>query len=319
MENLNLSYRFVDILTERIPHKSVLANQLADLLDIEKESVYRRLRKEIPFTFNEVGIIATQLGLSLDKLVNVSNVKECQNYIWESYEEYYLFQPAKLINFNRFLPQVLEDGGSEAGFIMNTFDPFFFSNYNNLSRFILFKWMYKYRKELYTHYEEVEPDAEYQRLRKECIKNLLKLEVRSYIFDPNILVNFINDIRYFMSIHLIEEESIQCIKEDLFRCLFDLEQSALQGTYMDTDKVFELYIADISIGQCCSYIGSGKRFMSVLIAFEMLTCMSWQQRNFETVKNWYHRVKGLSTQISISGEKNRLLFFDEQRVLLDGL
>ncbi len=319
MDNLNLSHRFVDMLAERIPHKSVLANQLADLLDIEKESVYRRLRKEIPFTFTEVGTIAARLGISLDRLVNVSHAEESLNYIWESYEEYYLFQPEKLVNFNRFLPHILEDSQNEAGFIMNTFDPFFFSNYNNLSRFILFKWMYKYRKELYTHYEEVEPDEEYQKLRKECIKNLLQLEYRSYIFDPNILVSFINDIRYFQSIHLIDDKSIDSIKNDLFGVLSDLQQSALRGTYLDTDKVFELYIADISIGQCCSYIGSDKRYMSILIAFEMLTCMSFQQRNYEAVKNWYHRVKGLSTQISISGEKSRLLFFDEQRILLDGL
>ncbi|MCC8096197.1 MAG: hypothetical protein LIP05_13080, partial [Tannerellaceae bacterium] len=60
---------FLQTLKEKIPQKAVLANTLAQILSIEKEAVYRRLRREVLFTFSEVAIISHYLGISIDFIV----------------------------------------------------------------------------------------------------------------------------------------------------------------------------------------------------------------------------------------------------------
>ena len=37
-----------------------------------KEAIYRRLRGEVPFTFQEAAIISKELGISLDRIAGVS-------------------------------------------------------------------------------------------------------------------------------------------------------------------------------------------------------------------------------------------------------
>lgn len=59
----------LEAIKSRIPQKSKLANTLVNLLFIEKEAVYRRLRGDVPFTFAEIAIIAKSLGISLDNVV----------------------------------------------------------------------------------------------------------------------------------------------------------------------------------------------------------------------------------------------------------
>ena len=60
---------------EKIPQRTVLVNTLVDLLCIEKEAVYRRLRGEVAFTFAEIVTIANEFGISLDNLIGTVTAK----------------------------------------------------------------------------------------------------------------------------------------------------------------------------------------------------------------------------------------------------
>lgn len=53
---------------ERIPRGINLANYLTDALCMcmGKEAVYRRLRGEVAFTFDEIAMISCKLGISID-------------------------------------------------------------------------------------------------------------------------------------------------------------------------------------------------------------------------------------------------------------
>ena len=51
----------LNAIKEEFPQKTNLVNALVDLLCIEKEAVYRRLRGEVAFTFAEIVTIAMHL------------------------------------------------------------------------------------------------------------------------------------------------------------------------------------------------------------------------------------------------------------------
>ncbi|MCD7937003.1 MAG: hypothetical protein LUG98_09105, partial [Tannerellaceae bacterium] len=64
-----LHTHFVLLLQKREPDKSKLIELLMDILCIEKDSAYRRLRGEVPFSFAEAITIGERLGISLDGLM----------------------------------------------------------------------------------------------------------------------------------------------------------------------------------------------------------------------------------------------------------
>jgi hypothetical protein len=73
---------------ERIPRGINLANYLTDALCMGKEAVYRRLRGEVAFTFDEIAMISCKLGISIDQIIgNLSFLYSCrllQNRYWIS-------------------------------------------------------------------------------------------------------------------------------------------------------------------------------------------------------------------------------------------
>ena len=64
MKDVSLYESFLTELRKKIPQGAKLTNTLVDMLYIEREAVYRRLRGEVPFTFVEVMTVAKELGIS---------------------------------------------------------------------------------------------------------------------------------------------------------------------------------------------------------------------------------------------------------------
>lgn len=68
----------ISTMREVTPKEGNLANVLMDILCMSKEAIYRRLRGEVAFTFSEVAIIASQLGIRwIRLLVTVCPVGRC--------------------------------------------------------------------------------------------------------------------------------------------------------------------------------------------------------------------------------------------------
>ena len=75
MEKELLYDNLLNTIKEEFPQKTNLVSALVDLLCIEKEAVYRRLRGEVAFTFAEIVTIANAFGISLDNLVGTVTAK----------------------------------------------------------------------------------------------------------------------------------------------------------------------------------------------------------------------------------------------------
>ena len=75
MKDVSLYESFLAELRKKIPQGAKLTNTLVDMLYIEREAVYRRLRGEVPFTFMEVMVITKELGISLDNLTETDTCK----------------------------------------------------------------------------------------------------------------------------------------------------------------------------------------------------------------------------------------------------
>lgn len=321
MEKFNLYQAFIYELQDRFPQKSILVNSLADLLIMEKESIYRRLRGDVPFTLSETGIIAKTYNISLDNLIfNGDNPNNSIfQFNWVSYEDFENPDYNAMVEMLDYVKMLLKEPDSECGFSLNCFDNIFFSLYNSLTRFLHFKKVYRHGKDTYIHYEDITHKDHYSRLMKEIYLTVSKFNKITYIWDMNLIGNLVNEIKYFENIGLIERESIEIIKSDLKSYLSSIEKSAFAGRFADKENNFELYIAEISISQTCYYIGNSDHFWSALNTFELQSCTSIQPINYQGIKKWINALKGLSTQISGAGEKERIKFFNAQKTIVENL
>ena len=98
MKNDQLYENLVTAIKDKFPGRGVLTNKLADLLMLEKEAVYRRLRGDVPFTIFEIATIAAKLDISLDHIIGSSSGKsrpfqmKMVNFLNPSEEDYEMLE-----------------------------------------------------------------------------------------------------------------------------------------------------------------------------------------------------------------------------------
>jgi len=140
----NLNKKFILALQEKLPEKASLPKFIMETLKIGKEATYRRLRGDVPFTFDEIAILAESLKISLDRLVgNYSENSALFNFNMvqthhtiEDYEN-------TLMRYINYLSQIKDDPEGYIIHILNTLSYSMYSPYKYLSRFRICRWLHQ--------------------------------------------------------------------------------------------------------------------------------------------------------------------------------
>ena len=321
MKNEILYKNFLEELRKKIPLSAKLTNKLVELLFIEKEAVYRRLRGEVPFTFHEIATISKALGISLDGIIGVeiSTNRPFQLKMVEfvhPYEvDYEMIEQLMILLHNTKYAQYSEI--SEAS---NVLPHSLFMKFQILSRFHFFKWDY--------HHNPLNGNKTFKEFH--LTDRIMKLQTKHYIEAKNVLHTFyiwdfqifhylVNDIHFFKSIRLLEDDDVLFIKEDLIRFLDYIEVLTLTGKFEETGNNVYIYISDVNIESGYSYLEIDNYHVSLIKTFILNTFTSLDEKTFENVKNWIQSLKRVSTMITISGEKQRTSFFQKQREIVGQL
>ncbi|MDL2244098.1 hypothetical protein LJC54_01135 [Parabacteroides sp. OttesenSCG-928-J18] len=313
---------FVNALEGKITKKTILADFVAVTLCMEKETAYRRLRGEVQFTLRETAILAAKLNISLDEII-ARNGQESQKRLLMRLPEYYLTASKKMpivTDAIHYLERLGKEPYSEFGMALSGIPFTLFFPYSLLTRFMLLK---------YTHHAENSPSSlPYNKIVEadDLIDyrgdlGLLLKEVTDtyYIWDRKIIRALVDDIKYAKSIRLMGNEEIRDLKKELHRFLNDLENLASKGRYDETGNKFELYISDANIDITYAYICSPNMQASMLSSFIFFMMISEDNISFSRINNWIKSLKRYSTLISGIGERERILFFDQQREVVDTL
>lgn len=71
---------FFDRIKDLIPANTSMVHELADMLEISTDSMYRRIRGETSLTFDEVGILCNHFKISFDSFINLESGNVTFNY-----------------------------------------------------------------------------------------------------------------------------------------------------------------------------------------------------------------------------------------------
>ncbi|HCO67511.1 MAG TPA: hypothetical protein DIT04_07130 [Dysgonomonas sp.] len=315
----NLHENLLKELKLRVQKSSELVTILSGILNLGKEAIYRRLRGEVRFTFEEVSTICYHLGLSLDSLSETSDLKRPFSFKIADFanpEE----KDYELINeFVDFLKFIKDSPITEMGFAAKLIPDGLHINYSYITRFYLFKWIYQYDN--YSNikkFEDVKGTDRILDILRDMTYHLQFIKKTYYIFDKRIFENFVDDIKYFKSIELINDDDVESLKKDLFSCLDSIEQLASKGINKLGNKT-EIYLSNLNFEAGFSYIESELYKVSTIRAFTMYDITSSDVITFEKSIQWMQSLKRASTLISESGEIDRYNFFNKQREIVDTL
>lgn len=321
MKEVTLYDGFLAELRKRIPRGAKLTNTLVDMLYIEREAVYRRLRGEVPFTFLEVMTVSRELGISLDNLTRTNTTKSRPFQL--KLVEYGNPADADYKMMREYIDTLLmakDDPDWEAGHSTNILPRAFCYYYTNLSRFYLFKWQYQYSNTaVHRPFRDTVITPELASIQQEYLQVTRELKTCYYIFDHLVFHYLVTDIRFFASLNLIEPDEVRALKEELTRLLSQMERFAARGRYDDTGNEMLIYLSNINLDTNYCYLGGRTFHLSMLKAFTLNMITSRDIYTYERLRSWLQSLKRTSTLITVTGEKQRVLFFDDQRRLLDTL
>lgn len=311
---------FIAALKEKIPEKGKLTNKLVEVLMIEKEAIYRRLRGEVPFIFSEIATVCDQLGISMDSIISRESGKcrpiqlKMVDYVYFQDEDALLLE-----NFLAALQTVKNSPGSEVGGALNIILQSLCLAFIHLYRFYLFKWRYQAGEDPFIiKYKDVQPPRRLLDINQRIIKATREAASTYLIWDNKTFSNLVNDIKYFATINLITQEEVAILKEELHTFLDHIELIATRGCHENGNKVY-FYVSSITFETSLSYVESSEVQMAMVKTFTLNDATSVDPKVFEKMKKWMQSLKRTSTLISESGEMQRILFFDKQREITDTL
>lgn len=311
---------FIALLNSKFPNRAKLVDFLLDILYISKEALYRRLRGDVPFTFQEICVISNKLGISLDNVVSFSNLRSRPFHLkLTNYTNPQEIDYAMVEEFIAVLKDIKDEPGTEYGTATKMIPDVLHLNFKYLTKFYLFKWQNLFENEGYTKkFQDVIATDQILSLLREMKKLYASIKRTYIIFDNKIIQNLIEDIKYFADINLITPEEQLLLKKDLFQFMDYLENLTFKGVNEDGNKI-SIFISNINFDCGFSYINSQKYKISLLRSFTLYDVSSVDEFTLEEIKKWTLSIIRTSTMISESGERERKFFFNTQRQIIESL
>ena len=310
---------FLEELHKRHHNKAALTEALMDLLSIEREAAYRRLRKNVMFPVDEMVKIASTWKISLDEVIGISSNEisfrtNLFNYIVPSNTD--LDSMQRVVKWCDSLGKIPDLEYLEAS---NKMPRSLSSGFPYLRRLELLNWMYQHGTGEVLPFSQVDFPPQAAKLSTEYNQCMKQLAITSHIWDEMLFQQMIRGIRYLQSINLISNDDKELIKSDLLKFLDYMSNVATKGYWLETGKKVNLYISHINIETNYSYFYSETLKLCIVHAFVKNEIYTTNPVMVESFKKWMQLKKRASVLISETDEKSRVDFFRKQYALVEEL
>ena len=311
---------FIAALQQKIPQRASLVNTIADLLIIDKDAVYRRLRGEVNFSFLEMATISIKLGISLDNIVGISILEHkpvqiiLAKHINPDDADYRKFgNYIYLLNSIKDKPDslLLESG--------NVLPHNIFYDYIYFTRLNVFCWHLGNNDGADIPFHQIAIPEPMRKMQKQVSELIRHIKTARYVWDRMIFQRIVNNVKVFAQLRLIKEEDVLLIKNELLQIIDYIENLANRGRYEDTGNEVFFYISDILFETSYSTLKSQNTYISQFKTFLLNANSSLDEDVYHSVSRWILALQRKATLISVSGEKIRADFFNAQRKIIQTL
>ena len=323
MEKLSWYDVFLENLNSKFPKRVYLIEELMSLLCIEREAAYRRLRKDVFFPMHEIVKISAAWNISLDEIIGINSGStpfqmQTLNYLTPELKDI-----QHLKRKMKILEQVTSAPHSEYMEVCNKLPRPINIDFPILYRFEIFKWAYQYNYNAETNsttpYSKVIFSEELSQQFNIYSRLIKKITNSSFILDQLIFDHFVQNIKFFHSILLINDEEKELLKSQLFLLLDYITELAATGCYPDTQNKVNIYISQLNINTNYSYYYADGLKLCRINAFGKFDVLSYDTEMINYFRTWMNLKKRSAIQISETNEKSRIEYLTKQRQIIDTL
>ena len=312
--NNKLQQNLISLIRERVPKEKNLANYLAEKLMLGRESVYRRLRGEIYFTFEEIATLSLDLGFSVDNLIGAKKTENALFNIHMLHSAVCLkIYMNKMAEYGKMFREMSVNPKTKVRVSINSLPYYFHIGYENLSRFRMYKWLHQTQKiGVNDKFADFKLPEEVLETHKTFYEDIHKLPNITIIMDNNIFWSAAKDIEYFYRRGLLSDDDLEILRGELLDIVDVLENAATKGVSRSGAKL-SIYYSSVDLEASYLHFESGNKHFAQVRVFSISAIDSYDERLCDIQKQWIESLKKYSVLISGSGEIQRFEYMNKQR------
>jgi hypothetical protein len=298
-----------------IPRNVKPVAYLTETLRLSRESAYRRIRGEIPFTVEEISKLSSLLGFSVDNAIMDKSAKRA-SFDFIANDMDFSALVSMLQNSADMIENIVSSQTSEVTIALNHLPLVLLVFNDSLFRFTCYKWFHQQDKPLSKdNFSTFVVPEEVTVLQKRIRHRMTEIKQSLLILDPVTFSSQIKDIYYYYQRKLINQGELTQLREDMSDLINRFERIAGTGFSGPKTRV-SLYLSTLYVNTNSCYIHFDEVVKSVFWIF-MINPMIIYNREFCNVqKKWLNSLKRQSMLITQSNEILQLEFFDKQREYL---
>lgn len=316
-----LNNKLIAAIYQKFPHDTNIIDVLSEILQIGKDSVYRRLRGDVYFTFKDIIQLSLVLNISIDEIINIKdseNILLDLNLLNESdaISKYI----KKIENYVNTLSLMRENSsGLKTYAVYDSLPEVTVLNHKNIFKFYLYKWLYQIN-----HFTPPIPMSEFVMPsdaifhQKRYVSEIKKISASTLIFDRNVYLSCIKEISYFYKRKLLSKEEVTLLKEELLRSIAAMERIATEGKTQE-GTIVKIYLSSVDVGASYVYYETENNVFS---QYPVFTIFSLETQNTDLnhiQKDWIESFKKYSICISEASEIERFEYYERQREFVNSL
>lgn len=302
---------FLEQVKEHVPPHVSFVDDLAELLSISRDSVYRRIRGETTLSLEEVKKICAHYNVSLDGLLAPTG--EMISFHHQRVDQQNFRFPQWLHNILGKLEMISAFPVKELVYAAKDLPPFHYFNQPNLSAFKMFFWM---------KYYHASPELADKNFSADLIsRELLAVGRKVYeryqeipsveIWSDETPMVTLRQIEYAHHSGVITSALAAKLIDEYLAIIEEVFLYARSGRKNGAE--FEMYRNEILIAETSILFRMGDKRVAFL-AYNIMNLLSTSQESFcNSMEEYFSNLISKSAKISITGEKERNYFINRIR------
>lgn len=317
----DLNKIIVNTILQSIPPKIKPVAYLMDILGLGRESVYRRIRGEIPFTIDEIAKLSLKLDFSIDEVIG--NSKK-ERIFFDSFSNLSTQSPdAFLVMLQDYYAYLLTKTSAQNSYsdvALNHIPIIFFVYNDNLFKFAYFKWLHQnYPDSIKCQYSDMVVPPEIVEIQKKIEIESVKIDKATIILDPNVYLNLAKDLEYYYQRKLISNEELESIKKDVLAYIDFVEMQAKTGSMADGGTKIDYYLSSLYINISSFFMDCDNTQEAQFWAFPINPVFVRYPEVCSLQKKWFDTIKKHSILITRSNEILQSEYFRKQREYIENI
>jgi len=307
---------FLEQIRQRLPRNLSFADELAEVLNVSRDSVYRRIRGETVLSLEEVQKLCNQYKVSLDALLSPSS--DIISFNKRSIDPVDFTLEQWLTSILNNLETIHAFPEKEVIYSAKDIPPCYYFKFPGLALFKMFFWMKSYQR--HPKYDKLpfEPELVSRQLLTLGKKFWDKYSEipSSEIWSDETFNVTIRQVEFYFENGFITLKQAHALLEEYMVMINDIRNSAAVGIKKDGSGSFRLYKNDFVISDTTFLFKMGDKRMA-FITYNTMNILNTAQESFcRETEDYLTNIINKSILISTTGERERNKFFNliEKRI-----